>query len=107
MLSLRKDYYFATSSTDIQYMYSNTRLRPIYIDIGIVKIDAWTYVTKPRIQKKYFSHLFIKHLYLAYYKSLASDIFNTHRKHSGLVDCVSDYVHIGPSFHFIKFRKII
>ena len=47
-------------------------------------------VTKPRIQKMHLSLLFFEHLYLAYYKSLASEIFNSQRKHSDLVNCFPD-----------------
>ena len=60
LISLRRDYYLAVSSTNIHDTYLNTQLRSIYIDISIVEIDAQTdkYVTKPRIQKMHFSLLF-------------------------------------------------
>ena len=106
MLSLRRDYYLAVSSTNIHYSYSNTQLRPIYIDISIVEINICMdrNVTKPRIQKMHFSLLFFEHHCLAYYKSLASEIFNTQRKHSDLVNCVSDFLY-RDYFSFYKIEK--
>ena len=50
-------------------------------------------MTKPRIKKMHFSLLFFEHQYLAYYDSLTSEIFKTHRKHSDLVKFVSDFVY--------------
>ena len=50
-------------------------------------------MTKPKIQKNHFSLLFFEHQYLAYYDSLTSEIFNTQRKHSELVNCVSDFLY--------------
>ena len=41
----------------------------------------------------HFSLLFFEHQYLAYYDSLTSEIFNTQRKHSDLVNCVSDFLY--------------
>ena len=32
----------AISSTNIHYIYQNTQLRPIYIDVSIVEIEVWT-----------------------------------------------------------------
>ena len=64
-------------------------------------------MTKPRIQKMHFSLLFFEHQYLAYYNSLISEIFNTQRKHSDLVNCVSDFFYEGPSFYLMKSRKIM
>ena len=51
------------------------------------------YMTKPRIQKMHFSLLLFEHQYLAYYNSLASDMFNAQRKHSDVVNCVSDLLY--------------
>ena len=50
-------------------------------------------MTKPEIQKMHFSLLFFEHKYLAYYNSLTSEVFNTQRKHSNLVNCVSDFLY--------------
>ena len=78
----------AVSSTKIHDTYLTTQLRSIYIDISIVEINAQTdlYLTHPRIQKKHFSLLFFEHQYLAFYNSLTSEMFNTQRKHSDLVN---------------------
>ena len=64
------------------------------------------YVTKPRIQKIYFSLFSFEHQYLAYYNNLTPEIFSAQRKHSNLVMNVLDFF-IGPSYssHFIKSRK--
>ena len=53
----------------------------------------YRYVTKPRIQKIHFSLLFFEHQYLAYYNNLTSEIFSAQRKHSNLVNCVSEFVY--------------
>ena len=50
-------------------------------------------MTKQKIQKLYFSLLFFEHQYLAYYKGLTSKMFKTERKHSDLVNCVSDFLY--------------
>ena len=50
-------------------------------------------MTKPIIQKIHFSLLFFEHQYLAYYDSLTSEIFNTQRKLSDLVNCVSNLLY--------------
>ena len=50
-------------------------------------------MTKPKIQKMHFSLLFVEHQYLAYYNSLTSEVFNTQRKHSDLVNSVSDFLY--------------
>ena len=42
VLSLRRDDYLAISSINIHYIYQNTQLRPIYIDVSIVEIEVWT-----------------------------------------------------------------
>ena len=47
-------------------------------------------MTELKIQKLYFSLLFFEHQYLAYYKGLTSKIFKTERKHSDVMDNVSD-----------------
>ena len=49
-------------------------------------------MTKPRIQKMYFSLLFFENQYHAYYDRLTTEIFDTYRKHSNLVNCVSDFL---------------
>ena len=40
----------------------------------------------------HFSLLFFEHQYLAYYDSLTSEIFNTKKKLSDLVNSVSDFL---------------
>ena len=49
------------------------------------------YVTKPRIQKIYFSLFSFEHQYLAYYNNLTPEIFSAQRKHSNLVMNVLDF----------------
>ena len=47
-------------------------------------------MTKPRIQN--FPLLFFEHQYHAYYNRLTTEIFYTDRKHSNLVNYVSDFL---------------
>ena len=50
-------------------------------------------MTKPRIQKLHFFLLFFEQQYIAYYNSLRSEIFNTQKKTSDLVNCFSDLLY--------------
>ena len=64
-------------------------------------------MTRPRIQKMHFQLLFFEHQYLAYYNRLTAEMFDTYSQHSYLVNCVSDFFYLGPSFYFMKSRKIL
>ena len=61
---------------------------------------------KLRIRKMHFSLLFFEPRYLTYYHRLTSGIFYTYSQNSDLVKPASDFF-VGPSFHFIKSRKML
>ena len=60
----------------------------------------------PSIQKMHFPLLFLEHQYLAYRERFTHEIVETYSQHPDLVT-VSQIFYLGPSFCFMKSRKII